>query len=123
MKLTGICLITNDVPRLADFYSTLLGVETEGDSTHMEVHTPGAQMTIFSVEGMEGMAPGSMQVAGHGSAIISFEVDDIHAEYAKLQRLGMPFVKPLLKHPWGAASFWFRDPDGNIVDFYTKLEG
>jgi catechol 2,3-dioxygenase-like lactoylglutathione lyase family enzyme len=27
MKFTGICLITRDVPRLADFYSRVLGVE------------------------------------------------------------------------------------------------
>jgi catechol-2,3-dioxygenase len=23
-------------------------------------------------------------------------------------------------HPWGSSSFWFRDPDGNIIDFYAK---
>jgi predicted enzyme related to lactoylglutathione lyase len=122
MKFTGTCLITNDVTRLADFYSKLLGVAAEGDSTHMELHTEGAGLTLFSVEGMEGMAPGSMQGAGHGSAVIAFEVDDIHAEYARLQSLGTPLVKPLLTHPWGAASFWFRDPDGNIVDFFAIVK-
>jgi uncharacterized glyoxalase superfamily protein PhnB len=26
-------------------------------------------------------------------------------------------------HPWGARSFQFRDPDGNIINFRTVLEG
>jgi catechol 2,3-dioxygenase-like lactoylglutathione lyase family enzyme len=67
MRFTGICLITKDVPALADFYTRVLGVRPEGDATHMALHTGGAGIAIFSVEGMEGMAPGSMQGAGYGS--------------------------------------------------------
>ena len=31
------------------------------------------------------------------------------------------FVMLPTTHPWGARSFWFRDPDGNIVDFFANL--
>ena len=61
MRFAGICLVTPDVPALARFYTEVLGVTAEGDDTHVELHTEGAGMTIFSVEGMEDMAPGSMQ--------------------------------------------------------------
>ena len=121
MKFAGVCLITRDVTALASFYAKVLGVEAVGDKTHMELGTEGTGLAIFSVEGMEDMAPGSMQGAGYGSFTLMFQVDDVDAEYAKLQEMGVEFVKPVQTHPWGARSFWFRDPDGNIVDLVTVL--
>jgi predicted enzyme related to lactoylglutathione lyase len=121
MKFTGICLITNDVPALADFYSQLLGVTAEGDAQHMELHTDGAGIAIFTVQGMEDMAPGCMQGAGHGGCTLGFEVQDVDEEYARLQALGVEIVKLPQSYPWGTRSVWLRDPDGNIVDFYAVL--
>jgi hypothetical protein len=60
MIFVGICLVTEDVLRLADFYARVLGVGTEGDDEYVELNTEGAKVTIFSVNGMESMAPGSM---------------------------------------------------------------
>ena len=87
MKFVGICLITNGVPALADFYAKVLGVKAEGDDGHAELSTEGAGMAIFSAKGMEGMAPGSMQGAGHGSFTTMFEVEDVDAEYERLKAL------------------------------------
>ena len=122
MKFVGICLITNNVPALVSFYSRVLGVKAEGDDTHAELNTEGANISIFSIEGMESMAPHSMQGAGYGSVTIGFEVNDVDAEYERLKALGAEFVKLPATHPWGSRSFWFRDPDGNIVDFFAVLE-
>ena len=119
MKFDGICLITQDVLALADFYSRALGAKAEGDAQHAEVHTAGAHLAIFSIEGMENMAPHSMQGAGYGSVTLGFEVQDVDAEYERIQALGVEFVMLPKTHPWGARSFWFRDPDGNIVDFFA----
>ena len=33
----------------------------------------------------------------------------------------MPIVKPPTTQPWGRRSVWFRDPDGNIVNFYADV--
>jgi uncharacterized glyoxalase superfamily protein PhnB len=121
MRFTGVCLTTQNVPALAAYYARVLGVQAVGDDTHAELHTEGAGMAIFSVAGMEGMAPGSMRGAGVGGVTIMFEVKDVDAEYKRLQGLGVEFVKPPQTHPWGARSFWFRDPDGNIVDFFSRI--
>jgi catechol 2,3-dioxygenase-like lactoylglutathione lyase family enzyme len=118
MEFVGICLITERVSRLADFYTRVLGVEAEGDDTHVELRTEGAGMAIFAAAGMEALAPRSMQGAGCGSVTLTFRVEDVDAEYERLKTLGVAFVKPPQTHPWGARSFWFRDPDGNIVSFY-----
>jgi catechol 2,3-dioxygenase-like lactoylglutathione lyase family enzyme len=119
MKFTGICLITNDVSALTKFYTNVLGVEAVGDDNHAELKTEGAILSIFSARGMDDMVSGSMQGVGHGSFTIGFEVRDINAEYKRLTEMDIKFLKILTAHPWGCSSFWFRDPDGNIVDFYA----
>ena len=121
MRFAGICLITNNVPNLAAFYTKVLGVKADGDDIHVELHTEGAGMTIYSVEGMESLAPKSMQGAGNGSFTIGFEVEDVDIEYDRLNAFGIDFVKLPTTHPWGTRSFWFRDPDGNIVNFFANL--
>jgi uncharacterized glyoxalase superfamily protein PhnB len=121
MKFTGICLITRNVPTLADFYVRVLNAHSQGDETHVDLQVEGAGITIFSYEGMEGMAPHSMNGAGCGSITIGIEVEDVDVEYERLITLGVDILKPPATYPWGARSIWFRDPDRNIVDFYQII--
>ena len=121
MKFTGICLVTESVPVLVQFYSRILGCQAEGNNTHAEFEISGLSLAIFSRLGMEELAPGSMQGAGSGNFTIGFEVEDVDAEYERLKALEVTFVKPPATYPWGARSVWFRDPDGNIVDFYSRV--
>jgi catechol 2,3-dioxygenase-like lactoylglutathione lyase family enzyme len=121
MKFVGICLVTNNVPEMVDFYTKVLGVKAEGDDVHAVLDTDGAGIAIFSTEGMESMAPRSVQGAGCGNFTTMFEVEDVDAEYERLKALDVEFVMLPTTHPWGARSFWFRDPDGNIVDFFANL--
>jgi predicted enzyme related to lactoylglutathione lyase len=122
MEFKGICLITKNVPALAEFYKRILCVDIRGDDKHAELGTEGAGIAIFSEQGMEAMAPASMQEAGSGKVTLMFQVADVDGKYARICALGAPIVKPPQTHPWGARSFWFRDPDGNIVDFYSPDE-
>ena len=121
MIFSGICLITNNVPAMAKFYEEILGVEVEGDDVHVELKTEGATMAIFSAEGMENMAPHSTQGAGNGSFTIGFNVQDVDAEYERLKSLDVEFVMLPTTHPWGWRSFFFRDPDRNIVSFACQV--
>ena len=120
-KFVGICLITDYVLDLAEFYRRVLEIESEGDEEHIELQNQGADITIFSTQGMERMAPGSMQGAGQGNFTLSFEVEDVDAEYERLQALGVEIVKLPQTYPWGTRSVWFRDPDGNIVNFFKLV--
>jgi uncharacterized glyoxalase superfamily protein PhnB len=122
MKFTGICLITKDVLRLTEFYKKILGVNAEGNAAHIELYTKGAVLTIFSIEGMEQMAPNSMKGAGRGSITLGFEVEDVDKEYERIRAFNVEFIMLPTTHPWGTRSFWFRDPDGNIVDFYANSD-
>ena len=121
MKFASICLVTNDVPALAGFYMKVLDAKVKGDDNHMELNTEGAGITIFTVEGMERMVPGCMQGAGQGNVVIGFEVEDVDKEYERLKELDVEIVKLPESYPWGSRSVWFRDPAGNIIDFFANL--
>jgi uncharacterized glyoxalase superfamily protein PhnB len=123
MKFAGVCLITNRVRALAEFYEKALRAKAEGDDTHMSLSVGNTDLAIFSSEGMEGMAPGSTRGTGHGGVTIGFTVEDVDAEYERLQALGAEFLMPPTTHPWGWRSFFFRDMDGNIVVFNCKAAG
>ncbi|MEK7353895.1 MAG: VOC family protein [Chloroflexota bacterium] len=121
MEFIGISLITKDVPALAKFYTEVLGVKADGNDVHVELKTEGAALAIFSIEGMERLAPLSMRGAGYGSFSIGFRVKNVDTEYERLKKLDVEFVKLPTTHPWGYRSLWFRDPDNNIIDFMSPV--
>jgi catechol 2,3-dioxygenase-like lactoylglutathione lyase family enzyme len=119
MRVTGLCLVTGDVRRLRDFYTAVLGAPATGDDTFTALQTEGAALSFFAERGMEAMAPGATAGAGRGSQTLEVEVGDVDAEAARLRGLGVPIVKPPTTQTWGRRSVWFRDPDGNLVNFYA----
>ena len=121
MNFSGICLITENVRDLVNFYEKIFSTSALGDDQHAELSLGGLNLAIFSNQGMEEMAPGSMAGAGYGSITIAFEVEDVDAEYERIKTFQVALVKPPQTHPWGARAFWFRDPDGNILDFFSKV--
>jgi len=119
MKFTGICLITEDVSRLVEFYKEMLKAEAVGDENNARILLEDSYIDIFSKQGMERMSPGSTLNAGYGSYTIEIEVADVDKEFARLKNITM--LKLPETYPWGRRSCWFRDPDGNIINFYSSL--
>lgn len=121
MKFCGLCLVTADLPRLVRFYEAVFDTCAAGDAQHAELHFAGLDLAIFSLGGMEEMAPGSTTGAGTGRAVLEFVVTDVDGQYERLKTFAVELVKPPQTHPWGCRSFWFRDPDGNLLDFLTPV--
>jgi len=48
-------------------------------------------------------------------------VDDVDKEYEKLKKAISDFVQPPTTQPWGNRSLLFRDPDGNLINFFTPV--
>ncbi|MGE5632569.1 MAG: VOC family protein [Caulobacteraceae bacterium] len=121
MRFNGICLVTNNVDKLRKFYEDILCAESKGDEDFSLLTVCGAKLSIFSEEGMEFMAPGCMKGSGSGRYTIEFEVEDVDMEYERLKTKNIQIVKPPTTQTWGRRSVWFRDPDGNIINFYCKV--
>ena len=47
---------------------------------------------------------------------LSVEVDDVDTAYDAVRRRGAEIVHPLTDEEWGVRRFFFRDPDGNVVN-------
>jgi uncharacterized glyoxalase superfamily protein PhnB len=119
-RFNSLCIISRDVPMLRAFYQQILKVEANGDDTFVTFPLEDATLSLCSAQVMEDMSPGSTQEAGYGGAVLEFEVGDVDAEYQRLISLGAPIVKPPTTQPWGLRSVWFRDPQGNIVNFFAQ---
>jgi catechol 2,3-dioxygenase-like lactoylglutathione lyase family enzyme len=118
--LINTCLITNDVNRLADFYSQVLQIDpSRSGQDYVEFHTSAGTLALFSADAQEKYIPGSAAPAQNHSAILEFRVGNVDEEYARLHDVVKSWVKGPTTQPWGTRSIYFRDPDGNLVDFFT----
>ena len=118
--LTNTCMITSNMAQLLEFYSRVLEVTPQlSGSDYAEFRTPVGVLAIFSSQAQEKYIPHATVPASNRSAILEFEVADVDREYARLQSTIRVWVKPPTSQPWGTRSIYFRDPDGNLVDFFS----
>jgi uncharacterized glyoxalase superfamily protein PhnB len=122
--LVNTCLITGKFTELVDFYQLALGVSPQPvtSGVYAEFPTGRGVLAIFSAEAQEKYIPGAAQPANNRSAILEFRVANVDAEYVRLQSFVETWVKPPTNQPWGTRSLYFRDPDGNLVDFYSPVK-
>lgn len=118
--LINTCLITNDVKALTAFYSQVLHIEPHktGDD-YVEFPTKVGTLALFAATAQEKYIPGSAMAGENRSSMLEFRVGNVDEEYTRLQPLVKSWVKGPTTQPWGTRSIYFRDPDGNLVDFFT----
>jgi catechol 2,3-dioxygenase-like lactoylglutathione lyase family enzyme len=118
--LINTCLITNDVKTLTAFYSQVLQIEPRksGDD-YVEFPTKVGTLALFAATAEEKYIPGSAKAGQNHSSILEFRVGNVDEEYARLHPVVKSWVKGPTTQPWGTRSIYFRDPDGNLVDFFT----
>ena len=118
IQFTDVCYITNDVLKLRTFYEAVFGVKSEGDEWHSGLTVAGLTFCFDNASNLQDM-PAFCYVAGGGAnnVIVGFNVDDVDVEYERILKLGAKMLNEPTTHPWGARSFQFKDPDGNILNF------
>ena len=122
-RLVNTFLITNDVKRLVEFYEPVLGLKAKRTGEdYAEFPTGVGVLAIFSGDAQERYIPGSAEGAKNKSVVLQFRVADVDQEYRRLQSLVKIWVKPPTTQSWGTRAIYFRDPDGNLVDFYASVK-
>lgn len=120
VTLSSIRIVTEDVPRLSDFYARLTGVPATGDpNTYVEIAVPGATLAICSQDAIDQFNESVTTPAQNRSMLLEFAVDDVDAERLRLDSLVTDWAQQPTDQPWGNRSMLFRDPDGNVVNFFT----
>jgi predicted enzyme related to lactoylglutathione lyase len=103
-----------DLPRMRDFYSEMLGVKPSNDTwtdTWAEFNAGGVGFALHAIppdiaSQIEITTP--PRARGQNPVKLIFEVDDVEAERARLELMGITMVQ----RPWGA---WDGiDPEGNV---------
>jgi catechol 2,3-dioxygenase-like lactoylglutathione lyase family enzyme len=121
--LINTCLITGKFTRLVDFYQRVLGIAPRvSNGVYAEFRTDRGVLAIFTAEAQEQYIPGSALPASNKSAILEFRVANVDEEFMRLGKFMESWVKPPTNQPWGTRSFYFRDPDGNLIDFYAPVK-
>ena len=64
---------------------------------------------------------GVAQLATNKSVIIEFLVENVDEDYEKIKDLTSEIVQKPTTMPWGNRSLLFRDPDGNLINFFTPV--
>jgi len=123
MQFASIRVLTANLPRLVEFYEQATGLPaTRYTPDFAELPTPGATLAIGSLRTPELMGNPHVATATNRSVIIEFYVADVDAAYQRLaDLLGPDVVQAPTTMPWGNRSLLFRDPDGNLVNFFTPV--
>ena len=122
MELVQSRIVTDDVERLAAFYARLVGASVTLNEYYVEVNA-GPMSVGFSKRRYTEYHPSSRAAATNGAEVIlDFLVDDVDAEYERINELGVEWVLPPTTQPWGNRSMVFRDPEGNLINVFSRLD-
>jgi predicted enzyme related to lactoylglutathione lyase len=118
IKFSDIGLVTDDVLKLRVFYETVFGGMADGDELHSTLVLESLAFNFSNAANLKNM-PAFHYVSGESSdnIMLCFNVDDANAEYERLLPLGVNMLNKPITQPWGACSFQFKDPDGNVLNF------
>jgi predicted enzyme related to lactoylglutathione lyase len=121
MDLASLRIITHDVDRLTRFYEAVTGVTaTRPAPVFAELRTTSGTLAIASTATVAMLGTNAPQPASNNSIIIEFLVTDVDAEFARLRdTLDDVALRPTTM-PWGNRSTLFRDPDGNLVNLFSR---
>jgi catechol 2,3-dioxygenase-like lactoylglutathione lyase family enzyme len=122
MDFVSLRIITDDIKRLVRFYEEVSGLPaTWYTEDFAELATPSCTLAIGSKRTMDLFGAGAARPADNHSAILEFRVADVDAAYARLAGVVSDFVQQPTTQPWGNRSLMFRDPDGNLINFFTPV--
>lgn len=112
MKFAAVCVYTNNAPRLAAFYEKVLNEKPKVEGSHYGF----SKIAVYD--------PGGVNVVSDKNMSIILSAVDLRAEYERLlsEIPDIVVTSPPTRRPWGAFSFWFTDPDGNMVSVFEHNE-
>lgn len=114
MKIGEVCLLTNDVIRLANFYKLLFDIDNGcDDDIHQFIISEETTLTIYN--------DGVQRKNNLQNICIAFTVADVDIEFDRLKTLGVEIVSPPTVRPWGAKNMSFLDPDNNLITFRSFI--
>ncbi|CAN5352761.1 VOC family protein [soil metagenome] len=124
MTFASIRIITADVDRLAAFYELVTGTTAVRPApVFAEFRTATGVLAIGSTATVAMLGDRAPKPGSNDSVIIEFLVDDVDAEFERLRGSVAEVVLEPSTMPWGNRSALVRDPDGNLVNLFSRPAG
>ncbi|MFF1633496.1 VOC family protein [Leifsonia sp. NPDC058248] len=121
MDLASIRIITHDVDRLVRFYEAVMGaLAARLAPVFAEFRTATGTIAIASTVTVAMLGDDAPKPGSNDTIIVEFLVTDVDAEFARLQDVLEDIVLEPTTMPWGNRSTLFRDPDGNLVNLFSR---
>jgi predicted enzyme related to lactoylglutathione lyase len=121
MNFASIRIITHDVDCLTSFYELVTGTAaTRPAPVFAEFRTQTGTLAIASTATVASLGDRAPRPASNHSLIVEFLVDDVDAEFARLRDVLDDIVMEPTTMPWGNRSTVFADPDGNLVNLFSR---
>ncbi|MGN6304683.1 MAG: VOC family protein [Mesorhizobium sp.] len=123
MKFASVRLITVDIARLVRFYEQVTAITpTWYTDDFAEFVTPGCTLAIGSTRTLMLFGGDIARPAANQSAVIEFRVNDVDETFGVIEDIvKSTLVQEPTTMPWGNRSLLFRDPDGNLVNFFAPV--
>lgn len=127
VQLNNPRLLVLDFQAAWRFYTQTIGLGTvtgDGSPPYGEVGDDHRFVGLFLRSAMDDLiGPAKARPASDDRISLVFEVPDVDAVHARLMSTGVPFVQPPTdRKEWGLRTAHLRDPDGNLVELYTRLK-
>lgn len=122
MKFASLRVVTSDVETLRDFYAALTGVAAiDLAPGFAEIRLSGCTLAISSEDLVNKLNGGAIVPGSNRSSMIELEVDDVEAIKTRIVSTNLAEIvqQPTLM-PWGNQSMLLRDPDGAIVNLFSR---
>ena len=123
MRLALCTIVTARVDEMRAFYESLLDRSPEVKrGNYFFFPLAGAGLALWRASEFEAYHSSKQIQNGPGAVLIEIEVEDAVAEFDRVCRLGFTPVDRPQTLPWGHTQFTVRDPEGNLVVFFSQSE-
>ena len=120
MELAATRIFTDDVDGLVAFYEAATGLTAVRlHPMFAELRTPSGTLAIASTATVPLLGDNAAEARANRSVALDFRADEVDATYRSLHDVVEVFVNEPTDMPWGNRSLLVRDPDGNLINFFT----
>jgi predicted enzyme related to lactoylglutathione lyase len=121
VEFASIRIITDDLDGMVAFYERVTGTTARRPApVFAEIVTGGLVLALGTPATVAVLGVDAPRAGAAGSAIVEFLVADVDATVDRLQGGPADVVLPPTTMPWGNRSAILRDPDGTLVNLFSR---
>ena len=130
MKLEGFGIFVDDMSSMIRFYRDVLEFEIkeEEDASNVFLVKDGTLFLLYRKSDFEKMTGSSFSyckgINGHYEIALGVEnYSAVDREFARVTELGARSVMEPTTEPWGQRTCYVADPEGNLIEIGSFVEG